>query len=128
MTFRQPLPHQLPISDAVDLIRRAKGWSKAEMARQLQIHPTALSCKLNRKWVYSVRTIELIREVSGIDPYVLAFVLWGRHENYSTKARELLLQLKDVLGTDMETLRRGRSWGLPWSDHFVLPIIPRSQT
>jgi transcriptional regulator with XRE-family HTH domain len=87
-----PLPcvreeYQIPIGKAVKRIREALGWTNKRLSQETGIDISSVVMFEKGKRHYPVKAIELIREATGIDPYVMAYDLYCDTKNESEEVR-----------------------------------------
>jgi transcriptional regulator with XRE-family HTH domain len=105
---------QLPINLAAQDIRDAVGWTKKRMAAEIGVNQQLWHILENGKKSFSLAVIERIREVTGIDPYVLAYARYYNTSKLPEPVQKIHAELKDEWEKAMELMRRNRQY-LPTS-------------
>lgn len=67
---------RLPVGKAVAMIQRAFGWTDQRMSLETGISRMTISLFKSGDRAVSLKQVERIREVTMIDPYVLAYCLY----------------------------------------------------
>jgi len=99
--------YRLPVGECVTLIREALGWNKKRLAQEAGFVRFTSGIENGREDP-SLRVIERIREATGMDPYVLAYML---HYDYSKEPEEvqaLYRQLRDFWTAELEMRKKIR--------------------
>lgn len=108
MPPRHKHPHEgyrLPIWKAFQRIRYTLGWTSHRMAQEIGVsHSGYRTCEQERYEV-SVRMIERVRENTGFDPYVMAYILWCDYSKWPPRVQGILKELRDEWEKELETMR-----------------------
>jgi transcriptional regulator with XRE-family HTH domain len=99
---------QLPVHKACERIRYAIGWSKARMAQEIGITLTTWRRYEAGRTNVSINTLDIIREVTGIDPYVLAYSLYCDISKLPKDVREAHAALHKAWEKAIEDMHRDR--------------------
>jgi transcriptional regulator with XRE-family HTH domain len=99
---------RVPVHKAVKLIREANGWDKARVAADCGIGKSTWSYCESGSFEFSRRVLEAFREISGIDPYVLAYFLYYDASHLPEEVRAVHAKARDVWLKQLTAARKLR--------------------
>jgi len=94
------------VGRCIKAIRETMGWNKKRMASETGTW--AMSDYENGTKDVTLRAIERIREVTGLDPYVLAYFLYYDFSREPEEIQVLYRQLRDHWKKHIEIMRHMR--------------------
>lgn len=100
--------YAIPLNEALRRIRETLGWEVKRMAQELGMAPLSLSGREAGKDPVSVALIERVRDLTGLDPYVLAYCLFVDHSALPAPVQEKLDALKDEWMKQLDIMRQCR--------------------
>ncbi len=104
------MPADRTFAEAFERLRLARGWSPAEVARQLGVYPTEVSRWRRGRGGISIRNVRKVADLFGVDRASLEELA-----GYASVPRT----------TETETDVERQQWGT-WYQHLIENKIPRS--
>lgn len=103
------MPADRTFAEAFERLRLARGWSPAEVARQLGVYPTEVSRWRRGRGGISIRNVRKVADLFGVDPATL----------------EVLAGYASAASGTTEVDAERQQWGT-WYQHLIENKIPRS--
>lgn len=100
--------YAIPMGMVLRQIRETLGWDRKRMAQELGPSVATLSILESGGSPVSVALIEKVRELTGLDPYVLAYCLYVDHSQLPAPIQEKLAALKDEWAKQLDIMRQCR--------------------
>lgn len=90
------------------MIREALGWERDRWSAEIGLGTATWYSYANSRRVISIRVSERIREVTGIDPYVLAYCLYADYSKLPDPIQELLGKLRKEWEDQLDMMKHCR--------------------
>lgn len=99
---------RLPVSATIKRIRKALGWSPERFATEMGLTSVGWRSVESGRYEVPVHTIERIREVTGLDPYVCAYLSHYDYSRLPPRIQELLTELRKEWDSYLEIAEKAR--------------------
>lgn len=104
--------HYLPLGEAIGLIQSTLGWNATRMARELGTSARVFFRTRHRSSPPSLAMVNRIREITGFDPYIIAYCMSNLYANDTPEIVKAATDLKVALQRKMLAFRQLQAMAL----------------
>jgi transcriptional regulator with XRE-family HTH domain len=100
--------YRLPLHKTAKRIREALGWTQERMATELGYSRDTWRPYETDRQPFPLRIVERIREITGLDPYMLAYVLYYDGRKLPQPIQALLAELRKTWEEQLDDMTHCR--------------------